>query len=125
MSDPIRRGGIYLVPDTSVNFPPRTLKDRNIKRRRPFLVLSNDATNTDESWLIVLGFPLSTSKDFRSEFDIELSAAIEGLTEDCWVQVAMLQPLAKAKLVTRLGQVPASEMERVVTNLARYSGLID
>lgn len=125
MSDPIRRSAIYNVPDTSVTFPPRTLKERNIKPTRPFLVLSNDQENSDPGWPVVLGFPISTAPDFKSEFDVEVQPGDNGLTDDCWIQIVMLQPLAKTKLQARRGQLSALDMERVVTNLARYIELIE
>lgn len=124
MTQPIRRGDIFLVPDTSVAFPPRTLKERNIKQERPYLVVSADDNDADPDWPIVLGFPLSTSPDFKSEFDVEVERGAGGLREDCWVQIVMVQPLAKTKLQRKIGHLEANDMERVMTNLARYTALI-
>lgn len=120
MNDPIRKGGIYWIPDSTVALPPNTLKDRVQHPRRPFLVVSNDIENTDESWLIVLGFPLSTSKDFSTKFDIPLAAGTASLPEECWIRVPMLQPISKAKLMEQIGRLDANTMEACIGQMLMY-----
>ena len=36
MTIPIRRGQLYWIPDTAVELPPTTRKDRVLHRRGPF-----------------------------------------------------------------------------------------
>lgn len=121
MTVPIRLGGLYWVPDTAVSLPPRTLGERNIHTSRPFLVLSNDETNTNEKWPLVLGFPLTTSPDLKTSFCVPIPEKSCALPSACWVQVPLLQPLAKEKLREYLGQLPANLMESVRIKLTQYT----
>ncbi len=81
-------------------------------------------TNQDASWPIVLGFPLSTAREFTSEFDVALKAGQANLPEDCWVRVEMMQPIAKTKLVERVGQLDANVIEECMTRFLSYLGEI-
>ena len=120
MKVPIRRGGVYWIPDTAVQLPPTTPKDRVVHPRRPFLVMSTDKTNVDDQWPLVIGFPFSTSHEFSSEFDFELEKGDAGLKEGCWVRIPLFQPIAKEKLLERVGQLSASQMQSVVALHLHY-----
>lgn len=121
MSVPIRLGNLYWVPDTAVSLPPQTLKERTVHPKRPFLVVSNDTVNTDVHWPIVLGFPLTTSHEFATSFCVNLPKGSCALPEESWVQVPLLQPLAKEKLREWVGPLPANEMETVRVRLVQYT----
>ncbi|MFJ6427530.1 type II toxin-antitoxin system PemK/MazF family toxin [Microbacterium maritypicum] len=121
MTVPIRLGGLYWVPDSAVSLPPRTLKERTLHPKRPFLVISNDEVNTAEEWPIVLGFPLTTSHDFATSFCVKLERGVCPLPEECWVQVPLLQPLAKTKLVEYVGPLAANFVEEVKLKLVTYT----
>ncbi len=121
MSVPIRLGGLYWVPDTAVALPPKTLKERTLHPKRPFLVFSNDEVNTSDDWPIVLGFPLTTSPEFATRYCINLAKGCCPLPEECWVQVPLLQPLAKTKLVDYVGALSANLVEDVRVRLLQYS----
>lgn len=121
MTVPIRLGGLYWVPDTAVTLPPQTLKDRNVHPRRPFLVISNDTVNTSEQWPIVLGFPLTTSHEYATSFCVRLEKGSCALPEECWVQVPLLQPLAKPKLLEYVGPLAANLVEDVKVKLVTYT----
>lgn len=82
--------------------------------------MSGDAHNTDESWPIVLGFPLSTAIEFKSELDVELEAGQAGLPERCWVRIEMMQPMPKEKLRERAGQLEARVVEECMARLLGY-----
>ena len=122
--DPIRRGALYWVPDTSVALPPTTSKDRVPHPRRPFLIISNDERNADYAWPVVLGFPLTTSLEFKTEYDVAVAKGVAGLAQDSVIRVVMLQPIAKAKLTQRMGQLPASTVEECVARMLDYAGLL-
>lgn len=121
MNVPIRMGGLYWVPDTAVALPPKTLKERALHPSRPFLVHSNDTVNTDDQWPIVLGFPLTTSHEFATPFCVNVPKGSCSLPAESWVQVPLLQPLAKEKLREYVGPLPATLMENVRVRLLQYS----
>lgn len=124
MTVPIRRSAVYWVPDTAVALPPLTLRDRNVHPRRPFLVISADPQNTDPSWPVVLGFPLTTSNEFASEFDVHLNVGQAGLKAEGWVRVSLLQPVAKTKLMSRIGGLDANATEECLARLLAYMGAL-
>jgi mRNA-degrading endonuclease toxin of MazEF toxin-antitoxin module len=121
---PIRRGGLYWVPDSAVNFPPLAPKERAPHPRRPFLVISNDERNVEESWPVALGFPITTAHEFKTEYDIEIPKNTGGLGEDSVIRVVMLQPIAKTKLTERIGQLPAETVEACVARMFEYTGAL-
>lgn len=125
MSVPIRRGAVYWIPDEAVELPPTPREKRNLHKRRPFLILSIDERNAEEAWPVVLGFPLSTSDVFVSEYDVELAAGKANLPDRCIVQVALLQAIAKRHILDRIGQLDANDMEKVTVGHLRYTGFID
>lgn len=118
----IRRGGIYWIPDSAANFPPVALKDRKLHKQRPFLVISDDQSNVDPNWPVVVGFPLSTSDEFRGRFDVALKAGTANLPEDSWVRINMLQPMAKEKLRERVGGLDANNVELCLERLIQHIG---
>ncbi len=122
MKAPIRQGHIYWVPDSAIKLPPND--KREVHRRRPYLVMSSDAKNADESWPVVFGFPLSTSQDRGTEFDVPLPRGSAGLPEDCLVMVPLAQALAKSKLGDHTGQLDANTREAVVARLLSYFGVL-
>ena len=124
MSVPIRRGAVYWVSDEALELPPTPRVRRNFHQRRPFLILSADERNAEDAWPIVLGFPLSTSGVFVSEYDVSLAAGSAGLPEPCTVQVPLLQALAKRHILERIGQLDANVMEKVVLGHLRYADLV-
>jgi hypothetical protein len=74
-------GGLYFVADEKVTLLPR--EDRQVhEERRRFVVLSGD-TNSDETWPLVLGCPVSGSTSFRTRFDVKLAAGEAGTTKKC------------------------------------------
>lgn len=125
MTMPIRHGSAYWIPDTAVALPPTIPSERVQHPRRPFLVYSNDGTNADHDWPIVSGFPLSTSDEFATEFDVRLNRGQAGLPDDCWVLVALFQPISKSKLREWIGPLDANTVEQVTAQFLRYNGVIE
>ena len=124
MNVPVRRAAIYWIPDEAVELPPTTREKRNMHARRPFLVVSNDERNTEDEWPIVQGFPLSTAEHLKTEYDVKIPANECGLNNESWVQVVLLQPIAKKHLLERIGQVSANRMEEIIRNHLLYIGVI-
>lgn len=124
MKVPIRRAAVYWIPDEAVELPPTTRAKRKMHNRRPFLVVSCDDRNVEDVWPIVQGFPLSTSERLSTEYDVLISSNECGLAEASWVQVALLQPIAKVHLLDRIGQVSANRMDEIIHNHLLYIGVI-
>lgn len=124
MRVPVRRAAVYWIPDEAVELPPTTRAKRKMHNRRPFLVLSCDERNTEDVWPIVLGFPLSTSERLSTEYDVQIPRNECGLPDTSWVQVTLLQPIAKVHLLDRIGQLPANRMDIVIRNHFQYIGLV-
>lgn len=120
MTSPIRRGYIYHVRDEILRLPPEAERKTH-SERRPFLVFSGDATNSDSSFVVASGFPLSTSPRYRTEFDVELSAGEGNLPKRGWVRIHALQPVLKADLEDWLGKpLLADRMEEIEAQLFRF-----
>lgn len=122
MTEPIRRGHIFWVPDSTIRLPPNDKRD--FHRQRPFLVLSNDTKNTETTWPIVFGCPLSTSDEHATEFDVPLPKGAGGVPYDCYVLVVLAQAIAKSKLRDRTGQLDANVMEEIIARQLEYQGII-
>lgn len=121
MTVPIRRGALYWIPDGAVNLPPTAPEKRNLHERRPFLVLSNDTMNVDATWPVVTGFPLTTSKEYSTKFDVELARGDCALPQHCWIQVPLLQPITKAHLLEYVGPLKAHFVEEAVVRFIKYT----
>ncbi|MCI1018192.1 type II toxin-antitoxin system PemK/MazF family toxin [Microbacterium sp. C5A9] len=120
MTVPIRLGGLYWVPDSAVALPPQK-PNRVMHPKRPFLVFSNDSVNTDDEWPLVLGFPVTTSHEFATRFCVNLPKGTCPLPKESWVQVPLLQPLAKEKLQTYVGPLAANTLEDIRLSLIQYT----
>ena len=122
MTGPIRRGHIYWVPDSAFKLPPND--KRELHRQRPYLVFSNDMKNTEPEWPIVFGFPLSTSDEHSTEFDVHLSKGDGGVMSDCFVLVTLAQAVSKSKLGDRTGQLSANRTDEILARHLGYLGAI-
>jgi mRNA-degrading endonuclease toxin of MazEF toxin-antitoxin module len=124
MTVPIRRGAIYWVEDAAIDLPPTETSQRVVHPRRPFLVVTTDDSNADVTWPIVLGYPVSTAERFMTEHDVPLPTGTANLSKRSHVQVALLQPVSKSKLLEWIGQVDANTLELVNARALSYIGLI-
>lgn len=122
MRPPIRRGEVLWLADHSVKLPPET--NRTEHQRRPVVVLSRDANNTDAEWPVFFGCPIS-SQGYATEFDVKLAAGAGGLAKKGWVRVALAQPFSKTDALERAGQLDANVIEQIVARLLSYVGAIE
>ncbi len=67
-----------------------------INKRRPCLIVSNDANNRAASTLTVLPITSNTSKVYP--FEVALSAADSGLSKDSKVQAQQIRTIAKQRI---------------------------
>lgn len=120
MTYPVRRGYVYQVDDKLLRLPPED--ERTVYTgRRPFLVLSGDATNSDSEWSVVSGFPISTSPKYKTEFDVELGPGEGGLASAGWVRIHALQPLLKTDLQDWTGmRLESNRLVEIEAQLFRF-----
>lgn len=116
-------GGLYLVVDSKLTLLPS--EERQVHdERRPFIVLSGSATNSQGDWPVVLGCPVSGSTRYKTRFDVRLAAGEAGATKKCWIRIPAAQPLLKGDLQDRTGTLTAVRLQEVQARLLEYLGLI-
>jgi mRNA interferase MazF len=83
--------------------------------RRPVVIVSNDGFNRVEAWQSVIVAPLSTSpaQRRRGPTAIALPKGTAGLRQESIVLCHQVTTLDRAKLVTRIGELPHAALERV------------
>jgi mRNA-degrading endonuclease toxin of MazEF toxin-antitoxin module len=121
MRVPIRKGAVLWLPDDSVNLPPGASRTEHV--RRPVLVVSGDANNTDGDWPVFLGCPIS-SQSYATEFDVRLPAGAGGLAKKGWVRVPLVQPFSKTDVLDRSDQIEANKVDEVIARLLAYMDAI-
>ena len=123
MKQPIRKGGVFMVPDKALSLPPNNAREYH--GQRPVIVISGDAKNADDSWPHVLVIPTSSSGRLATEFCVKLAYGTANLTSKCWARVVMPQPIEKADFGAYLGTMPAEILDMIEGNLFAYMGLTD
>ena len=118
----ITRGAIFMIPDEALTLPPESLRGEPHLERRPFLILSNDESNLDPNFLIVMGCPISSSTKFRTGFDVKLNQGQGGVSKKCWIRVPAMQPLPKSIVASqdKTGVVPSDILEDVDISLVQF-----
>ncbi|XKK40107.1 type II toxin-antitoxin system PemK/MazF family toxin [Nocardiopsis sp. ARC36] len=122
MKPPIRRGGIYWVPDRLLALPPDY--DREPHPQRTVVVISGDAENENDEWPIVLVAPCSSQSSRKTRYCVRLGHGVGNVQKKCWIRVAAAQPMAKDHIGDLVGHVPAPLLEDVYANLAEYTGQV-
>ncbi len=104
-----KRGEIWLV-----NFDPTIGSE--INKTRPALIIQNDIANTYSPVTIVAAITtaISGEKIYPTEVLIKTSATI-GLKNNSLVLLNQIRTIDKARLVKRLGAVPAPILSQVGT----------
>lgn len=118
-------GGIYQVADTELTLLPEA--ERKVYAgRRPVIVLSGLATNSDSAWPLVLVAPLSTSPKWKTRFCVEIPRGMANVTDTTWVRVPAVQPLLKISLQDWNGRtVPSMKLAEIRSSLLDYQGALD
>lgn len=105
----MRRGEIW-----DVNLEP--VRGSEANRRRPAVVVSNDAANSAVGRLgrgVVTVVPLTSNVTNIRRFHVLLPAAKTGLNRDSKAQTEQIRALAFERFVSRLGAVPAALMKAI------------
>lgn len=95
------------------------------RKRRPFLVVSNDAFNRNDGYPKVMAVHLTTVNRSPGPFrwEVEVPRGVAGLPSASVVKCGEVYTLLKAHLGEYLGALPATYLERVDRALATALGL--
>lgn len=101
----MKRGEIYFA-----NLSPTIGSE--INKRRPVLIVSNDANNRASSTVTVL--PLTSNIERIFPFEVKLTTKMSGLPRDSKVLVQQIRTIAKTRLMDdRAGQLGNDSMKDV------------
>ena len=94
--------------------------------RRPVVVVSHDGFNRVEAWRSIIVVPLSTSpaQARRGPTAVPLPKGTAGLRRDSVALCHQVTTLDRAKLVERVGDLPAASLERVNEGLRAALALL-
>ena len=116
----MKRGDVYLA-----SLEPRRSRGEQ-GGTRPFLILSDDAFNTNPGWSTVMGVPITSSDRCRTRGPavVELRAGAGGLKKESFAICYQATTLGKEKLGRRLGSLMVADVARVETGLLAAFGMI-
>ena len=111
----IKRGELFWV-----NLNP--VKGSEQAEQRPVLILQNDTGNEHSPTTIIA--PLTTSQ-FSKEYptNVFIPKGTAGLKNDSTVLLSQIRVIDQSRLITRIGQLPASYMEKVDKSIKISLGL--
>jgi len=114
MSDPCRRGEIYLV-----NWSPGRGSEQT--GRRPALVIQNDIGNRYSPTTIVAACSTATVKAYP--FIVHVSAEESGLGRDSSVNLAQIMTVEMTRLERKVGELSGERMGEVDRALKNSLGM--
>jgi len=108
----VRRGEVYRA-----DLVPRSGSEQT--GRRPVIVVSHDGFNETPGWGSVIIVPISTSeaRGRRGPTVVELAAGAGGLPRTSFAVCHQVTTLDRAKLVKRVGSLPAGVFAEVEAGL--------
>ncbi len=93
-----------------------------INKRRPVLIVSNDANNRAASTVTVL--PITSNLTRVYPFEVALSRADTGLPKDSKAQAQQIRTIAKERITgTPLGRLAADKLREVDAAIRLHLGL--
>ena len=113
----IRRGELYWL-DWS---PGRGSEQTS---RRPTLIISTDAANTNPRYGLVIMVTVSTKGKAHIPIHVELPPTPEnGLSETSFVKAEQILTADKERLAAKIGHITEADMRRVETALRKAQGM--
>lgn len=115
----MQRGEIRVV-----NLDPAQGSEAN--KRRPAVVVSNDAANMTARRLgrgVITVVPVTSNVERIYPFQVLLPSSVTGLERDSKAQAEQIRSVAVDRVGERLGQVPASLMDRIDESLRLHLAL--
>lgn len=123
-------GCIFYVADSELSLPGGERIPHDA--RRPVLVVSDQrqrhGTNASpsQSWPSVLVVPISSStKNYRTRFDVKLAAGEGGVKKKGWARIPGLQMIDKDHMEDMLGCVSAETLDLVTAQILDYLGILE
>jgi mRNA interferase MazF len=86
---------------------------------RPVVIISHNVFNDRSGTVIALAI---TSQPQRAGFPLTLKLQSSTLPKDSWVKISQIRILSVRRLGSKLGQVTAEELERLVEGLNEIVG---
>lgn len=115
MGSPMKRGEIYYA-----NLSPTVGSE--INKKRPVLIVSNDANNRAASTITVL--PITSNITNIYPFEIKLARTDSGLPKDSKAQAQQIRTLSKERIPGRaIGKIGAAKMLQVEAAIRIHLGL--
>lgn len=116
---PMKRGEIYFADlSPTVGSPTKT----NLNKKRPVLVVSNDANNRAASTITVL--PITSNVTNVFPFEIRLATKDCGLPKDSKAQAQQIRTISKERIAGRaVGRLAANKMALVDAAIRLHLGL--
>jgi mRNA interferase MazF len=115
----VKRGEIYWA-----DLAPRSGSEQ--MGRRPVVVVSHDGFNQTPAWRSIIVVPLSTSpaQQRRGPTAVQLSKGTAGLRRESVALCHQVTTLDRAKLVQRIGDLPAASLRRMNDGLRAALALL-
>lgn len=115
MGSPMKRGEIYYA-----NLSPTVGSE--INKKRPVLIVSNDANNRAAATVTVL--PITSNIANVYPFEIKLTRADSGLPKDSKAQAQQIRTLSKERIPgASIGKLSAAKMRLVDVAIRLHLGL--
>lgn len=115
MGSPMKRGEIYYA-----NLSPTVGSE--INKKRPVLIVSNDANNRAASTVTILPITSNTANIYP--FEIKLTRADSGLPKDSKAQAQQIRTLSKERIPGgAIGKLGAAKMRQVEAAMRLHLGL--
>jgi mRNA-degrading endonuclease toxin of MazEF toxin-antitoxin module len=122
---PRQRGDICWATYTFPHERGDSAGGAEIEKKRPVLILQNDADNRNTHYPLVQAAPITTQKTDRIyEQDVLLPAGEANLEQTSKALLGLTQPFLKARLGQKLGQVSSERMREVDLKLLRLFDFI-
>lgn len=113
----MKRGDIYFA-----NLDPTVGSE--IQKKRPVLIVSNNASNKRNSIVTILPITSNVSKVYT--FEVFLPANMSGLKKDSKIQCHQIRTISKLRMTSLAfaGEVDENIMEQVQTALELHLGFV-
>lgn len=111
-----KRGEIYIA-DLNPGF------GREIHKKRPVLVVSNNILNQNSPFVIIL--PLSSLVPQLVSFELVQISRFKGLDKDSVILVDQIRAIDKTRLIKKVGKLPKEKISEVEESLKLVLGLIE
>ncbi len=104
-------------------FPDEELYGRRKHVERPVVVLQDNDYNDNPLFKTIAIAPISTQGQYKTILDIELKRSNDGVRQDCYVRLYLMQPILKTNLVKHVNKISADKIDELKATLIFFLGL--